>query len=183
MSDGYYTRQVIPREMELDGPVTRRDGRTLYYARSIGDHPLLADVIIQRAHEAGALPGDTLAVLGHGTPRNPTSDANIFLQADRVRSKNMFADVITVFIDQEPNLLNIHTLTAASRIVLVPLFAAAGWHVTETIPADLGIADGRTFWHEREIIYAEPVGTSPLLIDILLERALEAEVDPNAAHR
>ena len=27
ISEGYFTREVLPRELELDGPVTKRDGK------------------------------------------------------------------------------------------------------------------------------------------------------------
>ena len=67
MSEGYFTSEVIPAEMGLDGPVTRREGRTIRYTRPVGVHPALAGIIVERALDAGASPDDPLFVtLGHG---------------------------------------------------------------------------------------------------------------------
>jgi len=38
ISEGYFTRTVIPRELELTGPVTQRDGRTIKYCEPVGNH-------------------------------------------------------------------------------------------------------------------------------------------------
>src|SRR5215813_8298367 len=43
-AQGYFTRTVIPAEMGLDGAITRRDGRTLRYTRTLGEHPYLGFV-------------------------------------------------------------------------------------------------------------------------------------------
>jgi sirohydrochlorin cobaltochelatase len=75
ISAGYFTNEVIPREMGLTGELTEIRGKTVRYTPPIGSRPALANVIIQRAREAGAQPGDTLAVLGHGTPATPTPNA------------------------------------------------------------------------------------------------------------
>src|SRR5690606_31788308 len=124
MSSGYFTEQVIPREMRLDGRITNRGGRTIRYADPIGAHPSLAQVIVQRACEAGARPGDAIGVLGHGTPRNPNSQVNIYRQAEHVAALGRFAEVTTVFIDQDPPVTRIFDLTTAPRVILVPLFVA-----------------------------------------------------------
>lgn len=177
MSDGYYSRQVIPREMGLTGAVTHQNGKTILLAEAVGSHPLLSSLIIRRAREVGACGKETLVVLGHGTPRNPQSDVNIHLQADRVRDLGIFPEVLAMFIDQEPNLLDLPRFTSARDIILVPLFAAAGWHVRETIPEDLSMQNGQAVLEHCQIRYTEPVGTAPEMIEIVLERAREAEKD------
>src|ERR1700712_5654242 len=35
-SEGYFTRTIIPRELELAGPLTVRDGRTIRYCEPVG---------------------------------------------------------------------------------------------------------------------------------------------------
>src|SRR5690606_27089496 len=97
---GYFTETVIPREMRLDGRVSTVDGRTVRYASPAGSHPSVAQVIAQRAIEAGARAGDTVVVLGHGTPRHPGSAANVYAQAEAVRVAGAFAEVGVAFIDQ-----------------------------------------------------------------------------------
>ena len=171
ISQGYYTEEVIPREMKLDGPVTHREGKVIRYTAPVGEHPCFSDLIVQRAKEAGAHGGETLVVLGHGTPRNPRSAEHVYLQTERVRRLGAFPEVITVFIDQEPNMKDVFELATRQRIVMVPLFVADGWHVTETIPDDLNMQEGKVLRGERELIYASAVGTDPDLYRVILELA------------
>ncbi len=174
MSSGYFTEQVIPREMRLDGRLTVRNGQTIRYTPPVGAHPALARVIVERALEAGAKPGDAVAVLGHGTPRNPNSERNIYEQAERVRAVGPFAEVTTVFMDQEPAMGGVFELVQAQNVVMVPLFIADGWHVGQTIPEELKIDGPAVRPDGRRLLYASPVGTHPCLADVVLELAAEA---------
>ena len=36
ISEGYFTQTVIPRELELEGRITLRDGREIYYCDPVG---------------------------------------------------------------------------------------------------------------------------------------------------
>jgi sirohydrochlorin cobaltochelatase len=166
ISAGYYTEEVVPREMRLDGPVTSQDGRTLRYTQPIGSHDALTDVLVQRALEAGATPADAVAVLGHGTSRNPNSGRNVYEQAERLRARGCFAEIVTVFLDQEPSMARIFELATAERVVVVPLFIADGWHAGQTIPQELPAAPG-----QRSLVYAKAVGTHPKVADVILELA------------
>jgi sirohydrochlorin cobaltochelatase len=174
MADGYFAREVIPREMGLDGCLTRRAGRTIRYTSPVGVHPSLAGVIAQRAREAGATGDETLFVLGHGTPRNPRSERSTNEQAARVRESGAFAEVGAVFLDQEPHMSRVFELTERPGIVVVPLFIADGWHVEETIPRDLAL-DGRGLERDgRRLRYAAAVGTHPGVACVIAELASEA---------
>ncbi len=174
MSTGYFTEQVIPREMGLDGAVTVRGGQTVRYTPPVGAHPALARVIVARALEAGATAGDAIAVLGHGTPRNPNSERTIYEQTERVRATGRFAEVTTVFMDQEPAMGGVFERVAAETVVMVPLFIAEGWHVGQTIPEELDIHGPSAREDGRRLIYARPVGTHPCLSDVVFELASEA---------
>jgi len=174
ISGGYFTNEVIPREMRLTGDVTPRDGQRIRYTDPIGSHPALAKVILQRAQEAGAQPGDALAVLGHGTPRNPQSEVNVYRQAEFVREAGSFDEVTTVFLDQEPNIRDVFDMVCAETVVVVPLFVADGWHVGETIPEDLALEGVETRRGGRRLRYAAAVGTHPSVVDVILELAEQA---------
>lgn len=171
---GYFTEHVIPRELRLTGPLSQVDGRTVRYTGAIGAHPKLAEVVEERAREAGAGPGDAVAVLGHGTPRNPNSARNVYLQSERLRARGVFREVVTVFLDQEPNMRDLLHLTSADSVVIVPLFIADGWHVEETIPQELGLDGEETVRSGRRIRYARAVGTHPALANVVLAAAEEA---------
>lgn len=175
IADGYYTGQVIPELMKLSGALTELPGRTIRYTRSVGSHPLFADLILRHAREAGWCSGDALVVLGHGTPKNPDSGVNVYLQAERIRRRCPHEEIHTQFIDEAPFVTDAWTLCHANRIVIVPLFVADGWHVTETIPEDLGLADGRGTRAGREMVMTSAVGTDPGLVEVILALAGDAE--------
>ncbi|MEP7215829.1 MAG: CbiX/SirB N-terminal domain-containing protein [Anaerolineaceae bacterium] len=170
MSAGYFTNEVIPREMGLNGRVTCVRGRKVRYTAPVGSHPALATVIVQRALEAGATPRDALAVLGHGTERNRNSQANIYQQTETVRRLGRFAEVLTVFMDQEPAMNELFALTSVPNVVVVPVFIADGWHAAQTIPGELGGLGG----DGRRLRYAAAVGTHPSIAEVILELAAEA---------
>lgn len=167
ISNGYFTRTVIPREMRLDGPVTVRDGQRISYTGPVGSDPSLADVIIERAIEAGATPQDAIAVLGHGTRRDSESERNVVAMADYVRASGRFAQSKAVFLDQEPGILDLLEILTAPTVVVVPFFIADGWHVGQTIPADLALDGAETRKGGRTVRYTRPVGTHPSVADVI----------------
>src|SRR5438046_2906226 len=42
-SQGYFTRTVLPTELQLDGAITHRNGRVIRYANTAGSHPHMTD--------------------------------------------------------------------------------------------------------------------------------------------
>jgi sirohydrochlorin cobaltochelatase len=174
MSDGYFTSEVVPREMGLSGRVSCVRGHVVRYTPPVGSHPALANVIVQRAREAGATPETAVAVLGHGTPRNAKSEANIYEQSERVRAMGVFGEVVTVFMDQEPNMRGLLETVAGETVVVVPLFVADGWHVGSTIPEELALDGPETRRGGRHLRYATAVGTHPMVADVIEELAEEA---------
>jgi len=178
IADGYYTRTVIPEQMNLSGALTRKNGQTIHYTRSVGGHPRFAHLLHRHAVGGGWRPGDALVVLGHGTERNPASGTNVYLQTERLRRELPGEDIRTLFIDQAPFVQTVWESCSAGRIVIVPLFIADGWHVTETIPEDLGLVDNRATRDGRELILTSAVGTDPGLTEVIL--AMVRECDPSA---
>ena len=170
MSAGYFTNEVIPREMGLSGQKSCLRGKTVRYTAPIGGHASLARVIVQRAREAGATGDEALAVLGHGTERHRQSEANVYQQSEYVRALGAFSEVVTVFLDQQPGMMDLFDLATRAEVVVVPLFIADGWHAGQTIPEDLGglREDG------RRLHYAGAVGTHASVADVILELAKEA---------
>ena len=167
MAEGFFTDRVLPREMGLDGPVTRRGGRTIRYTAPIGTHPRIAGVAAARADEAGAGAGHLVAVIGHGTPRHPGSAATTEEVAAALRRRGTYRDAMAVFLDQEPA---IATLAGqAPPVVAVPLFVADGWHAGVQVPGIAGeaVPDG--------LVYTAAIGLHPLISDLILELASGVE--------
>jgi sirohydrochlorin cobaltochelatase len=186
ISEGYFTREVIPRDMGLDGPApstTRKLGKTIHYTPPVGTHPLMPGMILRRAEEIAGLSdeqarGAGLVIIGHGTERNSNSSEVIYRVSREADAAGVFGHVRTGFLDQQPEVGKIVDEMEERTLVLVPFFVAEGWHTQETIPDDLGLnrpavspvteKDGRT------VFYAAPVGTFPEVAEIVLQRAREA---------
>lgn len=178
-AQGYFTQTVIPAEMGLTGAVTRRDGRTLRYAPTLGEHPYLAQVVRQRVADAlrqsGADPTEAaVAIIGHGTRRSPESRQATLAQAEQVR--DMAAQALAVFLDDSPSIRDIFRLTTQPVVIAVPFFLALGSHTTIDVPGKLGLAPGETVGRidGRTVYYTPPVGVGGDLIDAILEIARDA---------
>lgn len=186
ISEGYFTEEVIPRELGLAGPapsVTHKLGKTIRYTKPVGTHPSMADMILRRAEETAGLDAEQarragLIIIGHGTERNSNSAEVIYRVSREADEAAVFGHVRTGFLDQEPEVGDVLEAMEEDRVVLVPFFVAEGWHTQETIPDDLGInrpaVSPVTERDGKVIFYAPPVGTFPEIAEIVLQRAREA---------
>lgn len=193
ISEGYFTETVIPRELGLghQGPVPPEGiarvigGRTVRYTPPFGVHPSMTEVILARAREAlhGTPDARTqdaaLIVLGHGTTRNAQSRRVIDHNADLLRQNGHFAEVHALFLDEDPRLTTWPQVVRAARVVIVPFFAAEGWHTQQTIPQELRLTGDITHFPDhphgpQTVHYTKPVGTHPSVADVILHLAREA---------
>ncbi|MXR50579.1 hypothetical protein GRX03_03010 [Halovenus sp. WSH3] len=210
ISEGYFTEEVIPRELRLEGwkpelwdsdgtsadtaVLTAADtGQTVHYCGPVGTHDAMSDVIIQRAKSVTDDPsvgeGFGLAVVGHGTRRNENSAKAIEYHADRIRATDRFDEVQALFMDEDPEIDDVTEYVETENIVVVPLFISDGFHTQEDIPEDMGLTDDyRTGYDVPETVdghdiwYSGAVGTEPLLADVVLERADDAGAELDGAH-
>jgi sirohydrochlorin cobaltochelatase len=190
ISEGYFTQEVIPRELGLTGPVTRKGGKTVRYAGPLGTFGGMTDVILERAddllHDKRVPSGRwALVLLGHGTDLNKNSGGVIYLNADRIKGRNLYDVVQVGFLDQDPEIGDVVENIDAENIVLIPVFIAEGWHTRETIPEDLGLTGEVTVKSTpsgtKTIFYGAPVGTHPSMADLIAARARETEVVRNVS--
>jgi len=205
ISEGYFTEEVIPRELRLDGwdpeawdsdgtsatHVTLRASdvdKTVHYCGPVGTHDAMSDVIVQRAESVTGDPdvgdGFGLAVVGHGTERNENSAKAVEYHADRIREMGRFDEVQALFMDEDPEVDDVTEYFESEDVVVVPLFIADGYHTQEDIPEDMGLTeDYRTGWDTptavdgHRIWYSGAVGTEALMADVVLERAADAGAD------
>jgi len=205
ISEGYFTEQVIPRELRLeewdpdrwesDGTSASQAtleaedvGKTIHYCGPVGTHDAMTDVIVQRAETATENPdvgeGFGLSVVGHGTDRNENSAKAIKYHSDRIAERDRFDEVKALFMDEDPEVDDVTDYFESDDIVVVPLFIADGYHTQEDIPEDMGLTeDYRLGWDVpsevdgHRIWYTGAVGTEDLLADVLLERAADAGAD------
>jgi sirohydrochlorin cobaltochelatase len=177
ISEGYFTQQVIPRELGLAGPVTSKGEKTVHYAGPLGTFEGMPDVILERTDDlmrGREVSGRTaLVLLGHGTDLNKNSSGVIYLNAQRIRARGIYDLVEVGFLDQEPEIGGVVDGVEADNIILIPLFIAEGWHTRETIPEDLGLTGEVTVRDDKTVYYGAPVGTHPSMAKLIAARARE----------
>ena len=178
ISEGYFTQQVVPREIGLEGAVTKRGNKTIRYAGPLGTFEGMPDVVLERANDlirGKEVSGRTaLVLLGHGTDLNKNSGGVIYLNAGRIRERGLYDLVEVGFLDQEPEIGEVVEGVEAENVVLIPVFIAEGWHTRETIPHDLALTGEVTAREGKTIFYGAPVGTHPAMANLIAARAREA---------
>jgi sirohydrochlorin cobaltochelatase len=191
ISEGYFTQTVIPRELELTGPITKRaTGQTWKYCEPAGNHPLVTELLMQRAHEIapGIDPSEaTLLIVAHGTDLNENSAVAAKREAQKIRALGRYANVLNVYMEEPPLVADWRKLTSTPNVVVVPFFISDGLHSYQDIPVLLGIADkksgtanravrGEVFRHNpykignRSLFYAGAIGTDPRFADIIIKQ-------------
>lgn len=205
ISEGYFAECAIPVALGFANAgepgwtrIQRSAGRALSYARPVGTHDLMTQVILARAREVverypfprAPQPRDlTLFIAGHGTERDANSRRAVERQADLIRSRNLYAAVHAVFMEENPRIADCAALAETRGLVVVPFFISDGLHVAEDIPVLLGepaavvrrrLAASQPTWRNptekqgKMIWYGRAVGTEPGLAEVILERAREA---------
>ena len=198
ISEGYFTQTVVPRELELNGPITKRsNGQIWHYCEPVGNHPLMTQLLLKRARDVApdAAPGETsLLIVAHGTDLNENSAVAAKREAEKIRALGKYAAVLNVYMEETPLVSDWRKLTEAPNVVVVPFFISDGLHSYEDIPVLLGIVDAapsprssdedatRHRVHEifrqnpyridgRSLFYAPSIGTDSGVVDIIIEQA------------
>ncbi len=206
ISEGYFTREVLPTALELTGPTTRRHGKTVHYCDPVGCHSSMTKLLLRRAAEVapGVPPANTsLVILGHGTDKNARSLEAIKARVEEIRRGGpglpAYAEVTDAYMEVPPLIAEWDRFTAAPHVVVVPFFIADGLHSYEDIPVLLGINEhnagsltanqGEVFKHNpyhrrgRRLYYSGAIGTEPSMAEVVLDQvaAFDAKYLPHPA--
>jgi sirohydrochlorin cobaltochelatase len=188
ISEGYFTQEVIPRELRLDGPTTVRDGKTFHYCLPVGIHPSMTGLILRRAQETA--PGldpaaTTLIIVGHGTGLNQNSTKAIRDQVELIAASGAgYAAVREAYMEEAPFIADWDQLSPTPNVVVVPFFISDGLHSFQDIPVLLGIepevgpaaSQREVFRHNphhlrnKQLFYTPAIGTERLLADVILDQ-------------
>lgn len=203
ISEGYFTQTVIPRELELTGPLTiRDDGQKWKYCDPIGSHPAITEMLLRRARAIApwVAPAEaSLLIVAHGTNLNDNSAAAAKREVEAIRSRGEYAEVLNVYMEEAPLASAWQELTRTRNVIVVPFFVSDGLHSYEDIPVLLGIAAagatraatsdaGEVFRRNpykiggRNLFYAPSIGTDPGFADIILEQVTRFD-DANKLQR
>jgi sirohydrochlorin cobaltochelatase len=203
ISEGYFTQTVVPRELELNGRVTKRStGQIWKYCEPVGNHPMMTDLLLHRAHHIAPNidPAETsLLIVAHGTDLNENSAVAAKREAEKIGALGKYAAVLNVYMEEPPLVSDWRKLTVTPNVIVVPFFISDGLHSYEDIPVLLGIvavagvdrgrpgsappararrAVFRTNPYKidsRSLFYAPSIGTDPGFADIILDQALKTK--------
>jgi sirohydrochlorin cobaltochelatase len=178
ISEGYFTQTVIPRELELDGGLTKRaNGQTWKYCEPVGSHPMMTELLLQRADEIARdvdLARTALLIVAHGTDLNENSAVAAKREVEKIRALGKYAEVLNVYMEEAPRVADWRTLTKSQNVIVVPFFISDGLHSYEDIPELLGIEKRGDVFGEpykidnRLLFYAPSIGTDARFADIII---------------
>jgi sirohydrochlorin cobaltochelatase len=206
ISEGYFTEEILPRELGFCGPgethfarVQLRGGQRLHYCGPVGTHPAMTEVLLARARgiveefpfPRAPKPADTaLFIAGHGTGNNENSRKAIEQQAALIGARGIYAEVHSVFMEEDPRIGDCCALARSRSIVMVPFFISDGLHSFEDIPVMLGapegvvrerLRQGQPAWRNpterqgKRIWYSASIGGEPRIAEVILERVRQGE--------
>jgi sirohydrochlorin cobaltochelatase len=198
ISEGYFTQTVVPRELELNGRITKRSSDQIWkYCEPVGNHSMITELLLKRAGEVAqdVSPAQaSLLIVAHGTDLNENSAVAAKRDAENIRSLGKYAAVLNVYMEEPPLVSDWRKLTKTRNVIVVPFFISDGLHSYEDIPVLLGIANGRSappsratrgeiFRHNpykidgRSLFYAPSIGTDRGVADIIIEQAQNFDAD------
>lgn len=198
ISEGYFTQDVIPRELGLSGPSSKVRDKTFHYCLPVGVHPSMTGLILRRAKEVAPdidPAQTTLIITGHGTGLNQNSTKAIRDQVDQIVAAGAgYAAVMDAYMEEAPFIADWHEMAATPNVVVVPFFISDGLHSYQDIPVLLGIenevgaaaSQREVFRHNphhlrgKTLYYSSAIGTERLLADVILDQV--ADFDKLHAH-
>jgi len=189
ISEGYFTRTVIPRELGLTAPLTLRDGKRLRYCDPIGSHLSMTGVLLERAREtAPGIPEReiSLLVVGHGTKLDENSAKAAVHQAVLLSALGIYAEVLPAFMEEAPLVSDWAAMTDHGPCRGDSFFISDGLHSYQDIPVLLGIrsevgpaASQSAVFSEnphdlrgKKLYYGRALGTHPGMAEVLLDQVV-----------
>lgn len=187
ISEGYFTQDIIPRELRLTGPSTDVRGKTFHYCLPVGVHRSMTGLILKRAKEIAPdvdPAATTLIITGHGTGLNQNSTKAIRDQVNLIADSGIYAAVLDAYMEEKPFIANWHEMAETPNVIVVPFFIADGLHSYQDIPVLLGMEDEvgaaasqrdvfRDNPHQlrgKTLYYTSAIGTERLLADVILDQ-------------
>ncbi len=193
MSEGYYVQQVLPREFGIAGKQPHPN-TSVHLTKPIGTHCYVSSVILARInairtrHFLSGQGPPGVALIGHGTLRNPNSKRAILDHAARIRRYAGFPEVHPFFLDEPPYVDDMLQTFRARSVIAVPLLIADGRHTRYDIPGRIGFSERRintetgTLREQingRAVWYSNAIGTAPQMVRVILERVREVGIYGN----
>ena len=197
ISEGYFTQEIIPRELGLSGPTSQVRDKIFHYCQPVGVHRSMTDLILKRARDIapGIDPASTtLIITGHGTGLNDNSTKAIHDQVILIAKSGVgYAAVIDAYMEEQPFIAEWDKISTTPNVVVVPFFISDGLHSFQDIPVLLGIdselgaaASQRDVFRgnphqlrEKTLYYGSAIGTERLIADVILDQIKDFDASHN----
>lgn len=188
ISEGYFTQDVIPRELELTGPTTVVREKILHYCLPVGVHRSMTELILHRAHQVAPNVNraeTTLIITGHGTGLNQNSTKAIRVQAEFIAASGAgYAAVLDAYMEEQPFIAKWDEISHTPNVIVVPFFISDGLHSFQDIPVLLGIENevgpalslrdafrqNPHHLRNKTLFYTSSIGTERLIADVILDQ-------------
>ena len=189
ISEGYFTKTVIPRELGITDALTRIGRHAVKYCEPVGSHARMTELLLKRAVEIapGVPPEKTsLFIVGHGTDLNENSAVAAKREVDRIAALGRYREVLGAYMEEAPLISEWDKLSTSANVVVVPFFISDGLHSYEDIPVLLGIASespgaasasrAAVFANNpyrvrgRTLYYASSIGTESGFAEVILDQ-------------
>ncbi|MBI1825861.1 MAG: hypothetical protein HY287_05940 [Planctomycetes bacterium] len=197
-SEGYYSRVALPRALTAHPDFARH---AVQITRPIGVHPEVPNVMRMRLNELLerfnlSASETSVAVIGHGTPRNANSKIATNDLAAALHRMGPCGDVFPAFLDEEPFVETVPDRAEHATIVALLFLIAAGPHALEDVPRRLGLLNAalsppyREMVNDRIFFIDEAFGNDPAIIPLIIDLANfaarevfkgESHADPHAS--
>ena len=128
-----------------------------------------------------------ILLIGHGSSL-PYGSKVLYKLAEEYKDMSEFPVVVGFMNVEEPTIpaaINMLAKKGVTKIIALPVFLAHGVHTKQDIPYMLGLGKGREDAHYKQvkqdeiefdgqIIYIEPLGADPRIVDIIEDRVENA---------
>ncbi|MFT5445572.1 MAG: sirohydrochlorin ferrochelatase [Gammaproteobacteria bacterium] len=167
MSDGHFSKKVIPEILRLDGAVSLRDnGQQVIQCRPLGLSAkmtsLMSEYALTHCRQHGSVAGNTsVVVIGHGSPNDDASRLAMSMHVAQMRRNKEFKDVHEAYLEEAPGLPDVLRGVSGQALV-IGYFANHGLHATEDV-ARL-IRQSGSSAH-----YLGPVGALAAISDVVMD--------------
>lgn len=171
---GAFAETRLAEQAGLDGTETLRPGRRILLTPPVGAHPgfaaLVARIADRAALAAGFDPAATvLLLIGHGASRPEGAAGTAQAIAGRIAASGNFAEVIPLFLEQEPFAASWPMRSGNRPAVAVPLLLSQGGHARSDLPALFKAGPDS----DNRVVLAAPPTDPQSLAEIVLALAAE----------
>lgn len=112
-----------------------------------------------------------LVIAAHGSTLDPASGAPTRTHAETIRENNIFAEVASCFWKEAPSFRDVLQTIRSREIFVVPNFIGNGHFTRTVIPREMRLDGPVTLRDGRMIRYCDPVGSHPLMAELLVREA------------